>query len=171
MRRPLEAPGIAVDAAAGAGRRDRAADDFIGAGAVGQVAVARAAPQGLRPHAVELPLAITLPQAFGVKIEIAVAVLERAIHRRTPAVALVVVDLRIVWRTATREISDPKTIAADRILVVQARVGEVDQRTEFAVARAPAVTQQQITVDAVVARLIRMDSPDRSGDFGSFKVE
>ena len=120
---------------------------IVGARREDDILVAGAAPQRLRPHASVDLLAIALPQAFDIEFEVRRrAPLQRAVDRRPPAFGLVVVDFGPVGRAAAGEIGDEEAVAADRILIVEPRVGEVDQRADLAAADVPAIADQQLGV-------------------------
>src|SRR5436853_2386049 len=90
MGRTLEPPGFVGSA----GIVHSSAEDFVGALAEYDIRIDRpaAVPQRLRPHAVVDAFAIALPQALGVEIESTVAILQRSIDRRSPALPLIVMD-------------------------------------------------------------------------------
>ena len=62
-------------------------------------------------------------------------------------------------------------MAPDRILVVEASVREIEQRPELAVAHAPAVGDEDLSLRFEVARLVAPHAPDRSGNFQTTEVE
>ena len=165
--RALEAPCLERVA----GTVDVPADDLIAVVAEDEIG-RRSAPDRLRPHGVVDALAIALPQPLGVQLEVAVAELQRAVDRWTPAFALIVMDFGPVGRSpALRVIGDEEAVAADRILVVEARVGEIDQRPELALAHGPAVAEQEVAIDRCVARLVGPHHPEGPGDFQAREVE
>ena len=80
-------------------------------------------------------------------------------------------DFRPVGRAAAGEVGDEEAVAPDRILIFQAGVGEVDQRSELARRSVPAVADQELGVGRELLRLHRVIAPDGARHLKALEVE
>src|SRR4051794_16704412 len=70
-----------------------------------------------------------------------------------------------------REVGNEEAVAARRILIVHARVGEVDQRPDLASTDVPPIGQHELAIEVRVTRLVWIIAPHGSVHFEPAEVE